>query len=121
MVVYVYISLLFFFKQKTAYELCISDWSSDVCSSDLRFPLRLHIGEFPGQLHPKRGGGIFLGRGLRQSTKRFDARIGGGRIPGIKSSLNFARSRAKGNTQRKIGRLRLFLFGKRRRRSRDGE
>src|SRR3546814_4584978 len=26
----------FFFKQKTAYELRISDWSSDVCSSDLR-------------------------------------------------------------------------------------
>src|SRR3546814_18512826 len=25
----------FFFKQKTAYALCISDWSSDVCSSDL--------------------------------------------------------------------------------------
>src|SRR3546814_18197904 len=28
---------LFFFKQKTAYELRISDWSSDVCSSDLGF------------------------------------------------------------------------------------
>src|SRR3546814_7682544 len=28
--------LLFFFKQKTAYEMRISDWSSDVCSSDLR-------------------------------------------------------------------------------------
>src|SRR3546814_8607783 len=27
--------LIFFFKQKTAYELRISDWSSDVCSSDL--------------------------------------------------------------------------------------
>src|SRR3546814_8061317 len=27
--------VLFFFKQKTAYELRISDWSSDVCSSDL--------------------------------------------------------------------------------------
>src|SRR3546814_7532072 len=27
--------LVFFFKQKTAYELRISDWSSDVCSSDL--------------------------------------------------------------------------------------
>src|SRR3546814_1494204 len=31
----------FFFKQKTAYEMRISDWSSDVCSSDLRdHPLR---------------------------------------------------------------------------------
>src|SRR3546814_7992557 len=27
---------VFFFKQKTAYELRISDWSSDVCSSDLQ-------------------------------------------------------------------------------------
>src|SRR3546814_19772449 len=27
--------LLFFFRQKTAYEMRISDWSSDVCSSDL--------------------------------------------------------------------------------------
>src|SRR3546814_966266 len=28
----------FFFKQKTAYEMRISDWSSDVCSSDLLLP-----------------------------------------------------------------------------------
>src|SRR3546814_2446492 len=31
---------VFFFKQKTAYELRISDWSSDVCSSDLAAVLR---------------------------------------------------------------------------------
>src|SRR3546814_2980671 len=30
-----YVFYFFFFKQKTAYELRISDWSSDVCSSDL--------------------------------------------------------------------------------------
>src|SRR3546814_2333189 len=30
------IFFIFFFKQKTAYEMRISDWSSDVCSSDLR-------------------------------------------------------------------------------------
>src|SRR3546814_11108769 len=34
---YFFLSLFFFFfKQKTAYEMRISDWSSDVCSSDLR-------------------------------------------------------------------------------------
>src|SRR3546814_6368060 len=33
---YLSILLLFFFKQKTAYEMRISDWSSDVCSSDLQ-------------------------------------------------------------------------------------
>src|SRR3546814_6529543 len=36
---------VFFFKQKTAYEMRISDWSSDVCSSDLF----LHIQPQPGQ------------------------------------------------------------------------
>src|SRR3546814_7166425 len=30
-----YFGIFFFFKQKTAYEMRISDWSSDVCSSDL--------------------------------------------------------------------------------------
>src|SRR3546814_4980429 len=33
----------FFFKQKTAYEMLISDWSSDVCSSDLKpFAIAVH-------------------------------------------------------------------------------
>src|SRR3546814_9582269 len=34
--------LLFFFKHKTAYEVRISDWSSDVCSSDLPQRRRAH-------------------------------------------------------------------------------
>src|SRR3546814_6332851 len=34
------VNVFFFFKQKTAYEMRISDWSSDVCSSDLRFYAR---------------------------------------------------------------------------------
>src|SRR3546814_6031104 len=56
--------LCFFYKQKTAYEMRISDWSSDVCSSDLGFafdiqrlaeigPDRLtgEIGEMAGKGH----------------------------------------------------------------------
>src|SRR3546814_9179309 len=50
----------FFFKQKTAYEMRISDWSSDVCSSDLsqqpeatfgfrRQRLDLHLAARPAQ------------------------------------------------------------------------
>src|SRR3546814_14662018 len=35
--------LFFFFKQKTAYEMRISDWSSDVCSSDLGAGLQLRV------------------------------------------------------------------------------
>src|SRR3546814_4672702 len=42
-----YILVFFFFKQKTAYEMRISDWSSDVCSSDLAVrvstPIALYI------------------------------------------------------------------------------
>src|SRR3546814_11565385 len=34
-----FVCFFFFFKQKTAYEMRISDWSSDVCSSDLSFLL----------------------------------------------------------------------------------
>src|SRR3546814_20582086 len=33
---------MFFFKQKTAYEMRISDWSSDVCSSDLNLRKQWH-------------------------------------------------------------------------------
>src|SRR3546814_4494108 len=37
-----------FFKQKTAYEMRISDWSSDVCSSDLKY--RARFGKAPYRL-----------------------------------------------------------------------
>src|SRR3546814_1526236 len=41
------VCVFFFFKQKTAYEMRISDWSSDVCSSDLTVTVK-HIREtFP--------------------------------------------------------------------------
>src|SRR3546814_7032495 len=45
--------VVFFFKQKTAYEMRISDWSSDVCSSDLPDALRTElvaVGERRGSL-----------------------------------------------------------------------
>src|SRR3546814_12760271 len=45
-------SIFFFFKQKTAYEMRISDWSSDVCSSDLLNDRP--TGESAEQLQPKR-------------------------------------------------------------------
>src|SRR3546814_3486653 len=60
---------IFVFKQKTAYEMRISDWSSDVCSSDLDEGAgrddfagvgRLHA------LHRAGGGGNRLRRGGRQ-------------------------------------------------------
>src|SRR3546814_3145937 len=49
--VYFYLCFLFFFfKQKTAYEMRISDWSSDVCSSDLTDTIRFPAGE---TMYPK--------------------------------------------------------------------
>src|SRR3546814_5486246 len=51
--------IFFFFKQKTAYEMRISDWSSDVCSSDL-------IGRAGnmgvGRIAQRRAGHFALGR-----------------------------------------------------------
>src|SRR3546814_4901315 len=41
--VLVWLYFVFFFKQKTAYEMRISDWSSDVCSSDLRSAPPAHV------------------------------------------------------------------------------
>src|SRR3546814_13824417 len=42
---------MFFFKQKTAYEMRISDWSSDVCSSDL-YSTTLFAGTLPNTSAP---------------------------------------------------------------------
>src|SRR3546814_7620389 len=50
--------LYFFFKQKTAYEMRISDWSSDVCSSDLG--TESIRAERDGQLHATRSVDIFI-------------------------------------------------------------
>src|SRR3546814_507126 len=46
----VFVLFVFFFKQKTAYEMRISDWSSDVCSSDLS--LHLACGGGWREIHP---------------------------------------------------------------------
>src|SRR3546814_11742019 len=46
------ITSFFFFKQKTAYEMRISDWSSDVCSSDLPLKsLRAIANLYPETIH----------------------------------------------------------------------
>src|SRR3546814_5848317 len=47
----------FFFKQKTAYEMRISDWSSDVCSSDLHDDEAEHEGADIAELRHDDAGG----------------------------------------------------------------
>src|SRR3546814_5045400 len=60
---------VFFFKQKTAYELRISDWSSDVCSSDLGGPV-------PTPFHRMLSSKIVpgSGRGHRPADRQCDRR-----------------------------------------------
>src|SRR3546814_4832909 len=45
--IYIILCCFFFFKQKTAYEMRISDWSSDVCSSDLGNGQGSHVEQVP--------------------------------------------------------------------------
>src|SRR3546814_4169837 len=62
--------IFFFFKQKTAYEMRISDWSSDVCSSDLGLAVRSAV------VAGVRGR-VVVGHGTRRFRRR---RRRGGRL-----------------------------------------
>src|SRR3546814_5234437 len=82
-------NVFFFFKQKTAYEMRISDWSSDVCSSDLRAEQMPHAVAFEEQREVERagrhgleiigaveeGGAVEIGRA--DLAQRFEEIIGG--------------------------------------------
>src|SRR3546814_5797887 len=57
-------SFFFFFKQETAYEMRISDWSSDVCSSDLR-PFIIAMDGQPVEPHEPPNGRVLLGPAMR--------------------------------------------------------
>src|SRR3546814_1441091 len=56
----------FFFKQKTAYEMRISDWSSDVCSSDLT---TRPTAQTPRRCSPARHGSIGVSPGCSRSAR----------------------------------------------------
>src|SRR3546814_8688466 len=60
--------IFFFFKQKTAYEMRISDWSSDVCSSDLRQRRLGQEGELARVVHFY---GLGVGRGFDKADRSF--------------------------------------------------
>src|SRR3546814_8101546 len=51
--------IFFFFKQKTAYEMRISDWSSDVCSSDLVMAFASGAAQPQQQANASRSGQTF--------------------------------------------------------------
>src|SRR3546814_2611488 len=78
-------SFFFFFKQKTAYEMRISDWSSDVCSSDLQVCLE---GFDERRIHARGivGRGQFLQRpdqSLGDETAAVAAEVAAGIRPGV--------------------------------------
>src|SRR3546814_7192312 len=90
--------LVFFFKQKTAYELRSSDWSSDVCSSDLLLAQRAIVGEGEDRVDGRPGvdDGIGAGRkapllgsgrggGLHVFGNAGELRLGGGDIGALSS------------------------------------
>src|SRR3546814_2612530 len=65
--------MFFFFRHKTAYEMCISDWSSDVCSSDLVQNRNNRIAQCRrSHLAPQIGAATTLGEYLRH--RRLDPR-----------------------------------------------
>src|SRR3546814_6866887 len=70
-----YVCFFFFFKQKTAYEMRISDWSSDVCSSDLPSAGLGRAGEGFGGIARTNNGAIFgkhlLHAGVIGNVERF--------------------------------------------------
>src|SRR5213594_4905782 len=72
----------FFFKQKTAYEISVRDWSSDVCSSDLAWA----TAGLP--MKPAGGAGATAGSHVRNGPTLVVARTaaklqGGGTAPGV--------------------------------------
>src|SRR3546814_20033845 len=98
--------MFFFFKQKTAYEMRISDWSSDVCSSDL--PL--------GQACRLEGLGEPLGAERRLRRMLQDYRIAGhqrgddgidgrqiGEVPGRDHESDAERLAADRSEERRVG------------------
>src|SRR3546814_4774610 len=76
-----WVFVFFFFKQKTAYEMRISDWSSDVCSSDLASKLAADNDDLLGSLtlmvcvlHPQQNdieaGSLISEHGMKLARRR---------------------------------------------------
>src|SRR3546814_10296193 len=88
MIFSIYVVVFFFFKHKTAYEMRISDWSSDVCASDLWRGLEF----FPRPGHPTRQ----VAWGPRPAPPRASQKTGGPAILRVRSGPPGAAPRASG-------------------------
>src|SRR3546814_7843516 len=75
--------MFFFFKQKTAYEMRISDWSSDVCSSDLAGKQQGGAGRLGNRRHIVHVVKQHLILDLHAFVGRCDVRENGGSAPDV--------------------------------------
>src|SRR3546814_21030525 len=82
-----YRSIVFFFKQKTAYEMRISDWSSDVCSSDLLDSCVRRSRARPGSAIAALGAVEQFLVGQHQRHHRFDHRHAANADAGVVAAL----------------------------------
>src|SRR3546814_4594480 len=108
-----YLFVFFFFKQKTAYEMRISDWSSDVCSSDLQV-MESTVSDYsasgtkrrrtgstlpaiaPSNVYPCRDGEYLIGANQDGVFARLAAAMG---RPELASDERYATHRARGARQ----------------------
>src|SRR3546814_17860606 len=91
--------LVFFFKQKTAYEMRISDWSSDVCSSDLLPPIK-SVG-MPDRRHGREEQHVSVKRALVIGSS---GGIGAALVNQLVASGRFDRIYARNRRPHEIGR-----------------
>src|SRR3546814_6075165 len=59
---------VFLFKQKTAYEMRISDWSSDVCSSDLADTLNERVGTMTESMQEQSGATVNISDNIQDAA-----------------------------------------------------
>src|SRR3546814_6318084 len=96
--------LCFFFKQKTAYEMRISDWSSDVCSSDLPvIKAYLELDQIDGDLclagHAFRNDGDLIGRSATDEARR----LVGQRVNELHEIIEGIRDEVIRSEERRVG------------------
>src|SRR3546814_8669647 len=111
--------VFFFFKQKTAYEMRISDWSSDVCSSDLleadegrldsvREQVLSDIVRRPGQDDPhaasrRLAGEALDGVGRGRIQKRHGGEVEDQRLVGVGDALEYRTDRRGRSEEERAG------------------
>src|SRR3546814_8083916 len=91
---------VFFFKQKTAYEMRISDWSSDVCSSDLYLLVHAAAVEIRARLV---AAGQVLAEEMRRGFQRAEQLLGVGILVALLRLARHLDAGAPRSEERRVG------------------